>query len=178
MVALGHGHGGEDSRGAIGAENQIDLLAGEQALVERARDLGLRLVVEQKQFDRPPEKTALRVDMRDRYVADDLVNEPGLRQGTGERERLADAHRRTGGTRLCREGGRGKRGEDGAAADGQDRGGALLVCSSTIRRRCMRSSSSTERAGGHPPPAGILRSSPDIAARRRRRPRRLDLPFI
>lgn len=65
LVALGDGHAGEDRRGAVRPENQIHLVGRDQPLVERARDIGLRLVVEQNILYRPTQQPALGVDLVD-----------------------------------------------------------------------------------------------------------------
>ena len=93
VVALRDTHRRQDRARRVRADDEIDLVDGDELLVERARELGLRLVVADDPFDRPPEQTVLRVQLVDVDLADDLVDLPGRGQRSGERERAADADR-------------------------------------------------------------------------------------
>ena len=61
VVALRHAHRRQDRAGRVRAHQQIDLVDGDELLVERAREVGLRLVVLDDPFDRPAEQAVLRL---------------------------------------------------------------------------------------------------------------------
>ena len=88
VVALGDAHRGEDRRRAVGAEDEIHLVRGDELLVKRARHVGLRLIVLQHILDRPAQEPAGIVQLLDENLAGQLVHEPGLREGAGERQCL------------------------------------------------------------------------------------------
>ena len=92
VVALRDAHRREDRAGGIGAHQKVDLVDGDELFVERAGQFGLRLVVADDPLDRPPEQPALRVQLLDVDVADELVNLRRRRQRTGQRQRAADAN--------------------------------------------------------------------------------------
>ncbi len=105
VVALRDRHRGEDRARRVRAHQQIDLVDGDELLVERAREVGLRLVVADDPLDGPAEETVLRVQLVDVDLADDLVHLPGRGERAGERERAADADRlarRRGERGACR----------------------------------------------------------------------------
>ena len=60
VVALRDAHGREDCAGRIRPQQQIDLVDGDELLVERAREVRLRLVVLDDPLDRPAEQAAAR----------------------------------------------------------------------------------------------------------------------
>jgi hypothetical protein len=103
VVALGHGHGREDRGGPVGADQEVDLVDGDETLVERPGDVGLRLVVEQHPFDGPTEQTVPPVHLLDGDLAGDLVQHRRRAEGAGQGQGAADAY---GWTR--------RRGESGA----------------------------------------------------------------
>jgi len=65
-----------------------------QLLVERAREVGLGLVVLHDPFHRAAEQAVLLVQLLDEDFADHLVHERRGRERPGQRERAADADRR------------------------------------------------------------------------------------
>ncbi len=93
-VALGHAHRRQDRRGGVGPHDQVDLVDGDQLLVEAARHVGLGLVVEQDVFDGPAQEAVPAVDVLDHDLGGDLVDHRGLREEAGQRQRAADLHRR------------------------------------------------------------------------------------
>jgi hypothetical protein len=52
VVALRHAHRGQDRAGGIRTHQQVDLVDGDELLVERSREVGLRLVVLDDPLDR------------------------------------------------------------------------------------------------------------------------------
>jgi len=94
VVALRHAHGGEDGTGRVRAHQEVDLVGGDELLVQGAREIGLGLVVLDDPFHLPAEQAAALVELLHIDLADHLVHERGLRQRPGERERAADADRR------------------------------------------------------------------------------------
>ena len=94
VVALRDAHRRENRAGRVRPHQQVDLVDGDELLVERAREVGLRLVVRDDPLDRPAEQAVLRVQLVDVDLADDLVDVARRGQRAGERERAADADRR------------------------------------------------------------------------------------
>jgi hypothetical protein len=90
-VALRHAHRRQDGAGGIGAHQQVDLVGGHQLLVQRARQVGLALVVLQHPFQLAAQPAAALVDLVDVDLADQLVHLRGGRQRPGQRQRAADA---------------------------------------------------------------------------------------
>ncbi len=118
VVALRHAHRREDRAGGVGAHQQVDLVGGDELLVERARQVGLGLVVLDDPLDLPAEEAAALVELLDVDLADQLVDLRRRRERPGEGERAADAHRRAR-LRERQAGGAGKAGrDDGAAGEG------------------------------------------------------------
>jgi hypothetical protein len=62
MLVRNVGNGLRD-RGAIRSEDGIDLVLGDQLLIEPCRGLFGGYIVVDQEFDRPPEQTTLRVQM-------------------------------------------------------------------------------------------------------------------
>ena len=93
LIALRHRHARQDGSGAVGTEDEVDLVRRDEALIEGARHVGLRLVVEQDVLYRPAQQPAFRVDLIDEDLADHLMNESGLGERPGERQGLADLDR-------------------------------------------------------------------------------------
>lgn len=60
--------------GAIGAHQQIDLIGGHKALIERSSIGGQRLVVEKDEFHLSSENTAFGVDLFDEHLCGELVD--------------------------------------------------------------------------------------------------------
>jgi hypothetical protein len=116
VVALRHAHRGENRAGRVGADDQIDLVDRDELLVERAREVGLGLVVPHHPFDRPAEQAVAAVDLVDENLADHLVHQAGRGEGSGERERAADADRRSRRRRRCGLDGQGERESAGNGA--------------------------------------------------------------
>src|SRR5262249_55827072 len=106
----------QNRTGRVGAHQKVHLVDGDELLVERARELGLRLVVLDDPLDRAPQQAVLLVDLLDVDLADDLMDETRRRQRARERQRAADADRRTGG--------RGPPTDRGKAQDDAKRGNA------------------------------------------------------
>ncbi len=94
VVALRHTHRGEDRAGRVRAHQEVDLVHGDQLLVERAREVGLGLVVLDDPFDLAAEQSAALVELLDVDLAHHFVNEAGGGERPGERQRAADADRR------------------------------------------------------------------------------------
>ena len=119
VVALRDAHRRQDRAGRVRPHQQVDLVDGDELLVERAREVGLRLVVLDDPLDRPAEQAAALVELLDVDLADELVDERRSRRaarsapaccrcgsagrqaparapapGDGERERAASAARR------------------------------------------------------------------------------------
>ena len=81
-VALGHAHRRQDRRGGVRALDQVDLVDGDQLLIEAARDLGLGLVVEQHVLDRPAEQAVPAVDLLDHDLGRRSCGSPPSGQGS------------------------------------------------------------------------------------------------
>jgi hypothetical protein len=96
LIALRDAHGGEDAAGGVGPDDQVDLVDGDQLLVEAARQLGLGLIIEEHPLDGPAEQAVALVQLLDVDLARDLVEQRRRREGARERQRAADADRRTG----------------------------------------------------------------------------------
>jgi len=94
VVALRDAHRRQDRAGRIRAHQQVDLVHRDQLLVQRPRQVGLRLVVLDDIFDRAAEQPVLLVDLRDEDVGDQLMDDAGRSERTGQRQRAADADRR------------------------------------------------------------------------------------
>ena len=118
VVALRDAHRRKDRAGRVRPHQQVDLVDRDELLVERARELGLRLVVLDDPLDRAAEQTVLLVDLLDVDFADELMDERRGRERPGERQRAADADRRT---RRCARRGADRDG-DGAHEREEDRG--------------------------------------------------------
>src|SRR6266850_1248250 len=71
-----------------------DLGGGDQLLVERAREVGPRLVVLEHPLHGAAEQAVFPVELLDIELAHDLVDQPGRGERAGERKRAADADRR------------------------------------------------------------------------------------
>ena len=131
-VALGDRHGREDGARGIGPDQQVDLVDRDQLLIERAREVGLRLVVEQHPFDRPAEQAAALVEVLDIHLADDLVDHGGRGERAGQRQGAADTDR------LARRLGQGRPAEcqrQGAGGEAADHGAARRNQGGRITRR-------------------------------------------
>ena len=85
VVALGHAHRGEDRGRRIGALDQVDVVRGDELLVERARQLGLRLVVAQHPLHRAAEQAAALVQVLDADLGGHLVDDRERGERPGER---------------------------------------------------------------------------------------------
>jgi hypothetical protein len=94
VVALRHAHCRQDRAGRVRAHQQVHLVGGDELLVQRARHVGLGLVVLDDPFDRPAEQAAAFVQLLDVDFAHQLVDLRGRRQRAGQRQRAADAYRR------------------------------------------------------------------------------------
>ena len=94
VVALRHAHRREDRAGRVRSHQQVDLVGGDQLLVQRAREVGLRLVVLDDPLDLPAEQPAALVQLLDVDLANDLVHETGRGERARQRQRAADADRR------------------------------------------------------------------------------------
>ena len=92
-VALRHAHRREDRAGGVGPHQQVDLVGGDQLLVEGAGEVGLRLVVLDQPFHLAAQQAAARVELLDVDLAHQLVGQGGRRQRPGQRQRAADADR-------------------------------------------------------------------------------------
>ena len=104
VVALRHAHRREDGAGGVRAHQQVDLVGGDQLLVQRARQVGLGLVVLEHPLDRPAEQAAALVELLDVDLADELVDLRRGRERPGQRQRAADADRLAGGAAPMRAG--------------------------------------------------------------------------
>ena len=62
VVALRHAHRRQDGAGRIRPHQQVDLVGGDELLVQRAREVGLGLVVLQHPLDRAAEQAAALVE--------------------------------------------------------------------------------------------------------------------
>ena len=93
-VFLGHRHGREVSGGRVRADDEIHLVHRDQPLVERARDLGLGLVIEQDIFDRSSEQPVALVELLEVDLGGDLVDDRGRAERPRQGERSADPDRR------------------------------------------------------------------------------------
>jgi hypothetical protein len=91
VVALGHAHGRKNGARGIRADEQVDLVGRYQLLVQRAREVGLGLVVLQHPLDRAPQQAAALVERLHVDLARELVHEPRGRQRPRERQRAAHA---------------------------------------------------------------------------------------
>ena len=78
--ALRHAHRRQDRRRGVRPLDQVDLVDGDQLLVEAARHLGLGLVVEQHVLDGPAKEAVPAVDLLDHDLRGDLVDHRGLRE--------------------------------------------------------------------------------------------------
>ena len=94
VVALRDAHRRQDRAGGVRPHQQVDLVGGDQLLVERAREVGLRLVVLDDPLDLPAEQPAALVQLLDVDLADDLVHEARGGERPGQRQRAADPDRR------------------------------------------------------------------------------------
>ena len=98
-IALRDAHCREDRRGAVRTEDEIDLLNAQEPLVERTRQ-SIRVSIDRRaaRIRRPPAKLQppLALVWATKNLADDLMNEAGLREGTRERQRLTDPDRHAG----------------------------------------------------------------------------------
>ena len=122
LIALRHAHRGDDRAGRVGPHQQIDLVDGDQLLVERAGDLGLGLVVQQHPSHGAAEQAVVPVQLLDVDLGGDLVQERGCGDGPRERERAADPDRWTG--RRRDRGHREGHGEHGAQQGREARSGS------------------------------------------------------
>jgi len=87
---------GRRDRGAVGAEDCVDLVLGNQLLIKACRGPFVRLIVVDNQFDRPAEQAALRVQVLltqqvalAAIAALDRVGLSGDRHGRADPKRLA-----------------------------------------------------------------------------------------
>jgi len=96
VVALRDAHRGENRAGRVRTHQQVDLVDGNQLLIECARQIRFRLVVLDHPFDRTPEKPVFLVDLLDKDVAHQLMNNSGGSERAGQRKRTADPDRRSG----------------------------------------------------------------------------------
>jgi len=76
---------------------QIDLVHGDELLVESPRDLGLGLIVQQHPLDGTTEQAVAAVQLLDVDLGGDLVQERRRGERSRECERAADPDRRAGG---------------------------------------------------------------------------------
>jgi hypothetical protein len=97
VVALRDAHRGKNGAGGIGSHQQVDLVDGDELLIKRAREIGLRLVVLDDPFDGTAEQAVLLVELLDIDLADDLVDRRGRRERPGFGKRAADANGRPAG---------------------------------------------------------------------------------
>ena len=96
LIALGDAHGGDDRARRVRAHQQVDLVHRDELLVERARDLGLGLIVEQHPLHRPAEKAVGSVQLLDVNLAGDLVEQRRRGERSGEGQRAPDPDRGPG----------------------------------------------------------------------------------
>ena len=94
VVALRDAHRREDVRRRVRAHHQVDLVDGDELLVERAREIGPRLVVLEHPLHGAAEQAVFPVELLDIDLAHDLMDEPGRGERPGERKRASDADRR------------------------------------------------------------------------------------
>ena len=141
-ITLNHCHGGGDVPGAIGTDDRVDLVLGDQSLVRGCSQVGRRLVIEQDPLHGAAEDPPGGIDPLDEDVSGRLVDRsrggehPGQGQGAPDPDRLPAGHR-----------GLGPGGGPGAGFGGGGRGGGPGVTDVVV-----------------PPPS----SSPQAAATRAR----------
>ena len=93
-LALGDAHRREDRRRAIRAEDQVDFVGRDQLLMQRTRDVGLRLIVIEDVGHGSAKQAAGLVETIDVILAHDLVDEAALGEWPRVCQRLPDLDRR------------------------------------------------------------------------------------
>ena len=91
LVALRDAHRREDGAGGVRSHQQVDLVAGHQLLVQRARQVRLGLVVLHDPLHLAAQQTAALVQVLHVDLAHQLVRQGRGRQRAGQGQRAADA---------------------------------------------------------------------------------------
>jgi hypothetical protein len=95
VVTLSHTHGRQDGTRGIGPHQQIDLVGGDQLLIQGASQIRLGLVVLADPLNLAAEQTPAGIELLDVDIPHQLVGQAGGRQGAGQGQGAADANGRS-----------------------------------------------------------------------------------